>query len=426
MSDHFTETTTQGYFSRVTGAIRGVLIGGVLFLLSFALLFWNEGQTLRKANVIAEVAGVAVSVDPKINNASREGKVVHFTGDAVGERLADPLFGVSRDAIHLRRTVEMYQWNEDKKTRRRTHAVGGKETTETTYEYDTVWRDTVINSEQFHHRDEYVNPKAMRVPGEKWSAKAVTVGTYALPPSLAGRINNFAPVPADESMLANLPPDLRLDATVSDGKVYIAAPGDFAGRADFGRKADPARPRVGDVRVSFSVAAPGPVSVIAQQSGKTLVPYQAKDGSFDDLTVGAKSLDQMIATAHSVNKVTAWILRLVGFVVMWIGLAVVFHPFRVLADVVGIVGDVVGLGITVMSGLVALCLSITTIAVAWLFYRPLVGIGLLLLAGLVIFWLNRKRKARHAQRASMPPVPMQSQRFPAAPGSLPPLPPLPR
>ena len=42
-NDSFTEVTGQSWFSRLTGAITGVLIGIVLFLISFPLLWWNEG-----------------------------------------------------------------------------------------------------------------------------------------------------------------------------------------------------------------------------------------------------------------------------------------------------------------------------------------------------------------------------------------------
>jgi hypothetical protein len=95
--------------------------------------------------------------------------------------------------------------------------------------------------------------------------------------------------------------------------------------------------------------------------------------------------------------VLTWVLRLVGFAMMWIGLVVALNPLKVLADVVGILGDLAGVGIGLVSGLVAVVLSLATIAVAWLFYRPVLGIGLLTVAAAGVWWFTRLRKKGHAQ-----------------------------
>ena len=47
--DRFTEVTQQSWFSRITGAVKGILVGLVLFVVSFPLLFWNEGRAVQTA-----------------------------------------------------------------------------------------------------------------------------------------------------------------------------------------------------------------------------------------------------------------------------------------------------------------------------------------------------------------------------------------
>jgi len=98
------------------------------------------------------------------------------------------------------------------------------------------------------------------------------------------------------------------------------------------------------------------------------------------------------------NSHLTWILRGVGFVVMWIGLGMLLSPFKVLSDVVGIVGDIVGAGIALITGVIAVALSSGTIAIAWIAYRPIVGIGMLAVtaAAIVLFFVLRSRGA--AQR----------------------------
>ena len=48
-----------------------------------------------------------------------------------------------------------------------------------------------------------------------------------------------------------------------------------------------------------------------------------------------------------------WILRLVGFIVMWIGISMVFGPFTTFADVIPFVGDLLGMGVGFFSFILA-------------------------------------------------------------------------
>ena len=61
----------------------------------------------------------------------------------------------------------------------------------------------------------------------------------------------------------------------------------------------------------------------------------------------------MFAAAQSENTFIAWLLRLVGFIVMFIGTALVFKPLKVLADVLPLAGRIVGAG----TGFIAFLLS---------------------------------------------------------------------
>ena len=63
---------------------------------------------------------------------------------------------------------------------------------------------------------------------------------------------------------------------------------------------------------------------------------------------------------------------------MFFGLTLVVRPLSVLADVLPPVGSLVEMGTGFVALLVSASLSLATISVAWLFYRPLVGIPLLL------------------------------------------------
>jgi hypothetical protein len=72
----------------------------------------------------------------------------------------------------------------------------------------------------------------------------------------------------------------------------------------------------------------------------------------------------------------------------------VLKPLSVLADVLPILGNIVEIGNGLVAGVIALVCSLVTIAIAWIFYRPVLAIVLLLVAGAAIFLLWKKRQAK--------------------------------
>jgi hypothetical protein len=158
-----------------------------------------------------------------------------------------------------------------------------------------------------------------------------------------------------------------------------------------------AQPRIGDMRVVFRVVYPHDVSLIAKQHGDTFVEYTAKNGrKLSYLRDGIADAAEMFESARSGNALVTWLLRLAGFLMMFFGLSAVLKPLSVLADVLPILGDIVGIGAGLVAGLVALVCALVTIAVAWLFYRPVVGVLLLAAAAFLLWKLAKKRNAAKA------------------------------
>ena len=109
----------------------------------------------------------------------------------------------------------------------------------------------------------------------------------------------------------------------------------------------------------------------------------------------------MFAEAKAGNAMLTWILRLLGFVMMFAGLFIIFRPLAVVADVLPLAGDLLRVGLGLFSGLITAALSLFTISVAWLFYRPLLGIPLMLLAigaGVGLVMMARRKKEEQAER----------------------------
>ena len=377
-----TETTNIGWGSRLMSSIKGVIFGLVLFVGAFIVLFWNEGRAVRTHKGLQEGAGAVVSVSAEKVDGGNEGKLVHMTGEATtDETLSDPAFNVSANAIKLHRSVEMYQWKETKETKTRKKVGGGQEKT-TTYDYEKVWKDGVINSDGFKQKTGHQNPASMPYESTTFTAGKVTLGAYTLSSSLVSKMNSWSTVPINATDLPNA-------AIVQSGTVYIG-------------QGSLTNPQIGDVKVSFESVAPSVVSIVSKQVGETFSPYNTEqETTIDMLTEGTATADDMFTAAESANKTMTWILRVVGFVMMFIGLMAIFKPLTVVADVIPLFGNLLGLGLGIFSGILSAGLSFITIAIAWIFYRPLIGISLLVVAvGLIGFFTYmgmKKKKSKQAE-----------------------------
>src|SRR5262249_27259564 len=188
--------------------------------------------------------------------------------------------------------------------------------------------------------------------------------------------------PVDSEAKSRLPSDLRNRLKVAGGRFYQGP--------------DPSEPRVGDVRIEFRVTRPMTVSVIAKQVGDTFEPYPTQAGKGIELIKsGTHSAEAMFAAEMEANRGLTWGLRLVGFLLMAVGIFLVVRPLAVVMDVLPFLGDLTSLALGIMATLIALGLSLVTIAIAWVFYRPLVAVGLLAVGGglfaLLIYWRRKRR-----------------------------------
>lgn len=597
MSGDYSEVSSQGWLSRIMDSIKGVLIGLLLFLISFVVLGWNEYNSVTTSNTIAEGRGLVIDVKPDKVEQENDGKLVHFSGKATtDETLTDGDFGVSSEkTIRLSRRVEMFQWKEEVHTKTE-KKIGGGEQKVTTYTYTKVWSATPIDSSSFNPKGRQAKEETgvvvanppMPFQSKNYTAGKVTVGAFRLPGELVNKIDKPEPlsvrdggkqgieVAADRIDPANkgkvvrvkgkltgdaetlkddvfgvsaenairlhrkvemyqwqqlalgterevtgyayeknwveMPTDsAKFDATgrmekqketgeeitnppmvyqtrlfpepwveiktrigafelspwllneleqpypvtatgkgtegflvVEDGSLYkgatplspkvgdvrvryfVVRPGevsvtgqqvgkrlelvDRGGEAKgpagfhvqgngFYKGANPDSPKVGDVRVTFTVVKPTEVSVLAKQYNDTLEAYHARAGrNIFELTTGEVSADAMFTEMEKKNTFLTWILRLVGFVLMAVGLFLMVNPLVVIADVLPFLGNLLSTGAMIFAIVLALPLTLLTIGIAWVAVRPMVGIplligGIAIIVGAVFLFKGKKKPA---------------------------------
>ena len=491
----YTETTTRSWGSRLGDSIKGIIVGFILFIASFILLFWNEGNSVKVAKALEEGRGITVEVQDisKIDPAN-EGKLVHMCGDATTQDvLKDAEFGIEHNGMLLRRKVQYYQWREKSHEETKKN-FGGSETTVTTYTYSKDWCNKPVNSTAFkepghdntvfypvNDREEYaanVQYGAFmftRDMIEKLSnKKTYSLAEFKIPAALRGRacvadkfvyvgrktaqsapdavittksaqqaaqpqqtaaldvertkleieqlrlqvkqqelVQQDAAATAEQKQAAKLAAaraeieirqkELLIKQAELDAKGATAQP--VAQQPATPQVQEPAPqeetcsvsptdPQIGDVRITWEVISPKEaVSIVYVQTGETFTPYHAKsDRDVALLGMGIQSAEQLYEHAEDMNTILTWILRFVGWFLMFCGLNMILKPLSVLGDVVPFIGSLIGGASSVVAALISLTLSLVTIAVAWIWYRPLLGIALLAAALFFVYMLLKRRK----------------------------------
>jgi hypothetical protein len=385
MADNFVEITRQGWGTRMKNAFGGIVFGIVLTIGAFPLLFLNEGRAVKRHQTLQEGAGVVVSVAADRIDPAQEGRLVHVTGtaEAKGE-LKDPQFGVSvSGGLKLRRSVEIYQWVEEQRSETRNKVGGGTETV-TTFTYSKKWAPTLQSSSGFREPAGHQNPESIPFPPLEQVANPITLGAFTLPDFFVAQLNDFTALA--EVSTDGVAEDIRAGVKAGGGGFYVGV--------------DPAAPAVGDVRVTFAAVQPGLISVVAQQAGETFARFRATaGGEIAEIQSGTHSAEEMFAAAVQANKALTWILRGAGLLMMTIGLTLIAQPLKVMSDVLPLAGRVVGMGIGLFAFIMAGIGSTVTVAVAWIFYRPVIGISVLVVTALLMVWLGMRLKKAKPQTA---------------------------
>lgn len=439
----YQEIKTTGYGTRVGRSFKSIGSSFILFCAATVLLWWNEGNAVKTEKMLSEAEGAYVEMEnPNKKDASLDGELVCATALATTEdSLSDGQFGIGAKAISLQRKVEYYQWTEHAQESSE-DKLGGKEVTTTTYTYTKEWTSEPIQSSEF--KDPAYQQKNMVLTtfdDSDWWAENVSFGAYKLNESLVRRISSEEPLELaiSNDLLQALDKQTLVAYERFHGPATPKTPGtnplpsatvpdsvkvtnDSARIANDSIKAVtdslmahaenqvslqyvhqagnmlyiglvPGAPEVGDVRVTWTQIVPAKVTIISQVDGDTFKPYKAKNGKrFQTLVMGKKDAADIFESAHNSNTFWLWTLRIIGILLVIAGLKGFFGILETLFKVVPFLAGIVGWGIGLVCTVVGIVWSLIIIALAWLFYRPLLGITLLVVAGLLIWIFAFKGK----------------------------------
>lgn len=361
MPDQFTKVTRTGFFSRLMSSVGGIFIGFILFIASFGLLFWNEGRT-----DLSTVAKKATEVSSEQVNADAVGKFISTTGTVSStEKVGDGLFLQPDTYIAVKRSVEMYAWVEEQE-KKTTQNVGGSETTETKYTYTKKWTSSPASSNSFEHPEGHENPTPT-VEDATVYASTASVGAYSFNPSDAG-LPSFTDVTLTDTNTTGNSGSVRANGT------YVFIPS-LSGSTM-------SAPTIGDMRASYSVLRPGfNGTLFGELSSDGVVSSYTDDHGNSLYRVFDGTRNESIATLHSEHTTMTWILRVVGFMMMWMGLAALFGPISVFLDILPFLGSLSRFLVGGVTFLVAAVLSVITIVLSMILHNI---IALLITAVIVV------------------------------------------
>jgi hypothetical protein len=390
----YEETTTTSFGSKLKNSIAGLGTGLLLIIGSPVLLFWNESNFVDAQKALVEFGKSMVSISDltKVDSAA-SGKPIYIRGEAAaGAPITDFELAITAKAIKIDRSVQMFQWKENK-TEKEEKQIGGSTVTKTTYTYTQEWSSSFIDSSKFNQNavlDYYntnkvrpVNPAAIGLKSDITTAKDVKMGAYNLSEPMVSKISANDPLEATPAMINNLPAGLRSNAKIDKQNViYIGS--------------NPSSPVVGDQKITLKQAkSPILVSIIGALDVSNVVPFKGGSGSvIARVSIGEVSAQKMQAEQTSENKFIIWLLRLVGFLMMFFGIKMLFKPLVKLAEVLPFLSSIISFGASLIAAIIAIPFCLIVIAIAWIIFRPLVGIILLLVAGGagygIYYWKKKK------------------------------------
>lgn len=352
---------------KIGDSFKGILGGIVAIIIGIGILWWNEGNNVKNLKTTAEMEKSYIDVSSEKIDQANEGKLIATQGKLINEKeLLDEKFDVKVKTPLLKRVVEMYQWEEESNT----------EDDVTTYTYKKVWSSSLIDSSSFHESN-HNNPTTKPYSDAEFKSDDVRVGAFSLSSeqisdlSTNGEFNTY-----------NSEKITELGYAVNG--IYITNSKELND------------PQIGDVRISFVYNNSDEISVLAVQKGNSFVDFVSKAGkTVNRIMDGSHSGIEMINIIKKENKILKWALRLVGTLIIVMGIATILKPISTITSFIPLLGSIVSGAVGLVSFILGLALSLLIIAVAWIRFRPILGISLIaIVIALITFLIIRSKKTK--------------------------------
>ncbi len=371
-SGNFKNIFKNHWESTLKFSLKNNILGFLILLASSIVLWFNEGRAVKTARSLDEGKDILISIDAKNPDSKNDGKLIYAQDVTKSdETLIDTDFGIEINAIKLRRTVEMYQWEEQYGSKNKSNNESNP--TSDTEQYQKVWSSKVINSKEFQYKNAYQNPNYFEYESFESTSNQVAFGNFILPSTILELMHNYEYLPLNEFDFSYY----------SNAKVFTdknSKPVLFIGKGTINN------PNIGDFKIYFEIVKNGTFSIIAAQKENTLDAFETSNGkTILLLESGNISADEMFKNAHSGNVFLTWVIRILSMIALFFGIKLMFEFWQLLPKLIPFTKKIEELGVYIFNGIIALTFSSIIISLAWIAFRPLIGgVILLVLIGLIL------------------------------------------
>lgn len=370
----------KSFGERILNSFAALLIGILLFIGSFVILFINEGR-----ENFANYARAATLYEQ--GKTYGENDLVYITGTLSASTYASDNYLNEGQYIYVERIVEMYAYVEHEHSETREN-LGGSSETIYTYTYSTDWTHSPQKTSSFKGDN---NEKPQDIPAnyDTWidnmpnsassRAAGITINGIAIASGLEfSGAGNLALTSGDVSGLA-------ANESVAGGIIYRANNGS-AGST-----------KVGDVRIRFAaIKASDNGLLLAKFANNKFEPFLTKkDATLFRFFAGVESQSEAVSILNAEYRTLLWILRLVGFLMMFFGLMLAASPVTTLLSVIPIFAKIGRFAYGIVAFITSLILTSLTILIAIIFNNVYLAIGaVILLIVIVVLILRSKKKGK--------------------------------
>lgn len=337
--------------------LTGILGGALIFLCAFPVLYFNEAQ-----ENLSKVAEQAVEY-----NEALESSYLGYTVGAFSatNKANDPL--LTREFVAVTRKVEMYGYIETQSTT--TTNSGNTQSSfnsEIRYTYSKTWLTNPAQTTTWRGRTSDF-PRDLPINYNTWIVNLPQPRTST---STGLSINNIPVDGTNLDLSASNDLSVTQDMIVNNSYTVVLNDLYFTNQERF----DLSTPLIGDVRISFTVI---------EFDDQGLLLGNIDNNQFSAFTTdsgnimyrffnGESTIENVVSQLQTEYQLTIWIFRVVGFLMLFVGLLLSFKPISTLFNFIPIFGSV-GSGLfTIMLFVVSLVLAITTIVISLIVQNILV------------------------------------------------------
>jgi len=331
----------------------------------------------------------------------------------------------------LRVEAAMYQCVETSHSETKKDKVGGGTTTITTYTYRKEWKSEPVSSANFHDKVSDNFKQNCGTENPSWPAEVPRTGSQYAQTVTVGAVQT------NRTKLIQMIP---LNTPITD----VGAPFGWnkslsmftSSKWRQGTTGIEGVTGIGDVKVTFygNDWANTLATLLGMNANGQLIEWTAPSSwlcsgfQLADLRMGAFNRDQLFDVLDKEHYTITWIIRVVGFALLWLAFSLLFGPLEVLADFIPCIGPCLGDSVAAVTCCIS-CLPATAccslvVGVVWVAMRPFVGVPLVLLStavvvGFIIFKMNAKKSQGRPSLGLGSPAPHYGTAQLAAPVGIP-------